>query len=131
VSQENVEIVRRAHAEFERGNFWLTEIFDPGVRVVWLGAVGMEEETVGLPDLSRVLMDWIRSWEQATNVAERIIDAGDQVVVIAEWQGRGKTSGVVTKWRYGAVWTLRDGKVTSIISHTDPAEALKAVGLEE
>jgi ketosteroid isomerase-like protein len=131
MSRENVEVVRRAHAEFERGNFWLTEIFDPSVRVVWLGAVGMEDETVGLPDLSRVLMDWMRSWDQATTVAERIIDAGDQVVVVAEWRGRGKTSGVVTKWRYGAVWTLRDGKVTSIVSHTDPAEALKAVGLEK
>jgi ketosteroid isomerase-like protein len=131
VSQENVEIVRRAHAEFERGNFWVPEFFDPGVRVVWLGAIGMEDETVGLPDLSRALMDWMRSWEQVTTVPERVIDAGDQVVIIAEWRGRGRASGVVTKWRYGAVWTLRDGKVTSIISYTDPDAALKAMGLEE
>jgi ketosteroid isomerase-like protein len=77
------------------------------------------------------MKNWMQSWEQVTSVAERVLDAGDRVVIIAEWRGRGKTSGVVTKWRYGAVWTLRDGKVTSIISHTDPAEALKAVGLEE
>jgi ketosteroid isomerase-like protein len=51
------------------------------------------------------------------------------VVAIAERRGRGKTSGVVTKWRYGAVWTLRDGKVTSLISYTDPTDALAAVGL--
>jgi ketosteroid isomerase-like protein len=73
----------------------------------------------------------MRSWEQITTVAEQLIDAGDKVVVIAEWQGRGKTSGVYTKWRYGAVWTLRDGKVTSIISYTDPAVALESVGLSE
>jgi ketosteroid isomerase-like protein len=64
-------------------------------------------------------------------VAEQIIDAGDQVVIIAEWRGRGKASGVFTKWRYGAVWTLRDGKVTSIISYSDPVEALEAAGLSE
>jgi hypothetical protein len=46
MSQENVEIVRNAHAEFERGNFWLPEIFDPHVRIVWLPVAGGETETV-------------------------------------------------------------------------------------
>jgi ketosteroid isomerase-like protein len=81
--------------------------------------------------MARAMKDWMQSWEQVTSVAERVIDAGDQVVTIAEWRGCGRSSGVFTTWRYGAVWTLRDGKVTSVISHSDPAEALKAVGLEE
>jgi ketosteroid isomerase-like protein len=78
-----------------------------------------------------MMKDWMQAWKQVTAVAERIIDAGDQVVTLAEWRGHGKTSGVVTRWRYGSVWSLRDGRVTSIISYTDPAEALKAVGLAE
>jgi ketosteroid isomerase-like protein len=131
MSQENVEIVRGAHAEFERGNFWIPEIFDPSVRVVWLPVAGGEVETVGLDGMARAMKAWIESWEQVTTVAERVIDAGDQVVVIAEWRGRGKASGVFTKWRYGGVWTLRDGRVTSIISYTDPAAALEAAGLSE
>jgi len=131
MSQENVEVVRGAFAEFERGNFWIPEIFDPNVRVVWLPVVGGEVETVGLEGMSRMMKDWVRSWEQITTVAEQLFDAGDQVVVIAEWRGRGKASGVFTEWRYGAVWTLRDGKVISIISNTDPTDALKAVGLSE
>jgi len=76
---------------------------------------------------------------QATNaavamrerIAERFIDAGDRVVVIAEWRGRGKTSGVFTNLRYGTVLTLREAKITSMISYTDPAEALEAAGLRE
>ena len=131
MSQENVELVRGAHAEFERGNFWIPEIFDPSVRVVWLPVAGGEAETVGLDSMARMMMNWMQPWEQVTTVAERFIDAGDQVVIIAEWRGRGKTSGVVTKWRYGAVWTLRDGKVISLVSYNNPADALKAVGLEE
>jgi ketosteroid isomerase-like protein len=79
--------------------------------------------------MSRTVKEWLRSWERLTIVAERFIDTGDQVVVIAEWRGRGKASGAVTKWRHGTVWTLRDGKVISLISYPDPAEALKAVGL--
>ena len=123
--------MRGAHAEFERGNFWVPEIFDPSVRVVWLPVAGGETETVGLNGMARMMKTWMQPWEQVTTVAERVIDAGDQVVIIAEWRGRGKTSGVVTKWRYGAVWTLRDGKVISLVSYTNPADALKAVGLEE
>jgi ketosteroid isomerase-like protein len=131
MSQENVEIVRGAQAEFARGNFWVPQIFDPSVRVVWLPVAGGETETVGIDGMARMMKNWMQSWEQVTSIVERTIDAGDQVVIIAEWRGRGKSSGVVTKWRYGSVWTLRDGKVTSIISHPDPADALKAVGLAE
>jgi ketosteroid isomerase-like protein len=132
MSQENVEIVRGAFAEFERGNFWIPEIFDPSIRIVWLpGPFGGDVETVGLEGMSRMMKDWMESWEQVTTVAEQVIDAGDQVVVVAEWRGRGKRSGVFTKWRYGSVYTLRDGKVISIDSFTDPAEALEAVGLSE
>ena len=96
MSQENVEVVQRAFAEFERGNFSIPEIFDPSVRVVWLPVAGGEQETVGLDGMARMMKDWIQSWEQITTVAEQFIDARDQVVIIAEWQGRGKASGVFT-----------------------------------
>ena len=63
---------------------------------------------------------------------ERIVDAGDdKVAVIAVWRGRGKGSGASTEWRYGGVWTLREGKVISIISYADSKDALEAVGLRE
>jgi ketosteroid isomerase-like protein len=81
--------------------------------------------------MSSVMMDWMRSWEQVTLVAERFIDAGDQVVVIGDWRGRGRASGVVTNWRHGAVLTLRDGKAVSVVSYPDPADALQAVGRSE
>jgi ketosteroid isomerase-like protein len=132
MSQENMEIVRSIYAAWERGDFGQSGVFDPGIRVVWLPSPeGEGPETVGLEGMGRAMKDWMESWEQVTTAAEQLIDAGDQVVVIAEWRGLGKTSGVFTKWRYGAVYTLREGKVTSIISYTDPAAALEAVGLEK
>lgn len=136
MSQENLELVQRAFAEFERGNFWVPEIFDPDVRVVWLAplvgaAVGEEDETVGLAGMTRSMKEWLDSFEEVTMVPERFADAGDRVVVIAEWRGRGKASGAVAKWRYGAVWTIRDGKVIDLVTYTDPAAALEAVGLSD
>ena len=132
MSQENVEVVRRAFAEPERGNFWVPEFFHPNVRVVWLDPLAAgKRETEGLDGLSQGIKGWVTSFDNVTTEAERIIDAGDQVAVIAAWHGRGKTSGVDVEWRYGAVWTLRNGKVISLVSYSEPAEALKAVGLEE
>ena len=131
MSQENVEIVRNAFMEFERGNFWLPEIFDPNVRFLGLRHGLDESEAVGLEGMGAAMKDWFEAWEQTTLAAEQILDAGDQVVVIATWRGRGNTSGVTTEQRHGEVWTLRNGKVISAVAYTDPAEALEAVRLRE
>ncbi len=131
MSQENVEIVKRAFAEFQRGNFWVPEFFEPDVRIRWLDAVGAPSETVGLQDMSTFMLNWLETFDNMSMVAERVVDAGDQVVVIAAWQGRGKASGVDTEWRQGTVWTLRDGRVASVIGYQEPSDALEAVGLSE
>ncbi len=43
----------------------------------------------------------------------------------------GEGSGVDTEWRQGTVWTLRDGRVASVIGHQEPSDALEAAGLSE
>src|SRR6188768_53286 len=65
MAQENVEIVRRVFAEFERGNFWVPEFFDPDVRVTWLDATpGGEAESVGIEGMTRTVGEWLRSWDR-------------------------------------------------------------------
>jgi ketosteroid isomerase-like protein len=62
---------------------------------------------------------------------EEIIDAGDQVVVVAHHQGRGRASGVDVDTRFYEVYTLREGKVSRVDEYTDRTEALEAAGLSE
>ena len=131
MSEESVEIVRRAYAEFERGNFWVPELFDPSVRIGWLDAVGGETETVGLQAMGEMMRSWLDVQEDMTLTAERIVDAGDRVVVLAAWRGSGKTSGVPTEMRHGSIWTLSDGKAISVLSYNDPADAFEAAGVSE
>jgi ketosteroid isomerase-like protein len=131
MSGDNVETVRGAYEEFARGNFWLPELFDPDVRIRWLDAVGAESETVGVQAMSSFVLDWLEMWDDLKLVPERIIDAGDQVVVIGAWRGRGKTSGVATEWRHATIWTLRHGKVISSVGYEDPGDALEAAGVSE
>ena len=60
-----------------------------------------------------------------------MIEAGDQVLVSATFQGRGKQSGVETAWDVWQLWTVQHGKVVHGQGFMSRAEALEAVGLSE
>jgi ketosteroid isomerase-like protein len=61
--------------------------------------------------------------------AERFIDYGDDVFVVAREQGRGATSGATVSARIYLVFTFREGKVLRYREFYDEAAALEAVGL--
>jgi ketosteroid isomerase-like protein len=48
----------------------------------------------------------------------------------APLRGRSKTTGLPVDMSFAQVFTVRDGKQTRMEMYADPAEALKAVGLE-
>ena len=50
-----------------------------------------------LEGMTGFVTDWLASWERATLTAEQVLDAGDRVVVIAVWRGRGRASGVAAE----------------------------------
>lgn len=60
-----------------------------------------------------------------------MIDAGDRVVAIGRMHGRGRTSEIRAEIPLGIVLTLGlDGKLVRYESFRQPAEALKAAGLD-
>ncbi|HTQ68360.1 MAG TPA: nuclear transport factor 2 family protein [Solirubrobacteraceae bacterium] len=59
---------------------------------------------------------------------QRVIDAGDEVVVLGVVRGTSP-SGVSIEGRQGYVWTVRDGRAVRFRWFVDPDEALEAVGL--
>jgi uncharacterized protein len=62
---------------------------------------------------------------------EELIDAGDEVVVIATARGQAPGSGIETQWRQGHVWQVRDGLAVRFRWFTDVSRALAAAGLRE
>jgi ketosteroid isomerase-like protein len=74
---------------------------------------------------------WFGTWDELNIAPGRVLDDGDQVLVMTRIEGRGKGSGVPVVIEGADVWTLRDGKVVSFAAFTDRAEALEAVGLSE
>ena len=74
---------------------------------------------------------WSSAFEELRVTFEEIIDAGDQVVVVAHHKGRGRGSGINVDARFYEVYTLREGKVSRVDEYTERAEALEAAGLRE
>jgi ketosteroid isomerase-like protein len=130
--EENVEVVRLAYERFNSGDV------DGLLRLC-----ATDFEFRDLPALpgSGVFVghDAFRAWyaqlsealEDIRFEAEKLIDAGDQVVVINHATGSGRGSGAGVETRFSNVWTLSNGKALSAISYDTHAEALEAAGLLE
>jgi ketosteroid isomerase-like protein len=75
---------------------------------------------------------WVRdSWSEFRIEPERFIDADDRVVVFTHIVGKGRASGVPVELHTANVFTVHDGRITSIRAYQDRSEALKAAGLQE
>ena len=130
MSQENVEIVRRAFAYEIYGVGDRAEaeaIFDPQVVM----NPSDEGPSYGFDAMRSDYERWASVFEELSVTIEEIIDAGDQVVVVAHHEGRGRKSGVKVDTRFYEVYTVREGKVSRVDEFTERAEALKAAGLPE
>ena len=74
---------------------------------------------------------WVGTWTDYSIELERVIDAGDRVVVICEERGTGKGSGLKMTTRVGMVVTVSGDQITRQVVYADPGEALEAAGLSE
>jgi ketosteroid isomerase-like protein len=134
MSQENVEIVRRAVE--------LIRPFDENFRGSRVGTnlldAAFEVHDHDSPDQDVLrghggFLRWVDDWDamEWTLEPEDFIDAGERVVVIARLTARGRASGVPLVRRDGMVWTVRNGKAVRLDYFNNPSEALEAAGLSE
>jgi ketosteroid isomerase-like protein len=130
MSQENVEVVRRAFAYEMYGIGDRAEaeaIFDPHVVI----SPTEEGPSYGLDAIRDNFEHWKAAWEELEVTAEEFIDAGDRVLVTVHHRGRGRGSGIEVDTRFYEVYSLRNGKVARSDEYADRAEALEAAGLKE
>ena len=134
MSEENVEIVRRAYVALTRGEEdTLRDLAAPELvvdfsrRLVEPGLVGRDEALgVFFSQLRETWDDW-PVWEP-----KELIDADDKVVAFIRTSARGKGSGVEVDAYVWNLWTFRDGKVVELkYFGDDQAAALEAAGLSE
>ena len=143
--QKNLEIVRRLYAD--GGPFALPmdsdeeralldhlfhEYYDEQVEVRMPADYPEGEQLLyGKRGMSRLLAMLRDSWTEFRFAAERFIDAGERVAVFIRVTARGGASGLATERETAHVWTVRDGRLSSIQIYRDRTEALEAVGLRK
>jgi ketosteroid isomerase-like protein len=124
MSKENVELVRRIYDAWDREesarDFIAADMeyanpsyaVEPGTRH------------------GRKSLNVVRgTYEDFEIKVERIIDAGEEVVVLAHYSGSGSVSGVPVAGEHGYVWTVRDELAVRFRWFQSHREALESVGL--
>jgi ketosteroid isomerase-like protein len=130
MSEENVEVVRKAidYEYYGVGDRAEAEaIFDPQVVLNPID----EAASSGFDAMRADMARWASAFDELKVTVEEIIDAGDQVLVVAYHQGRGRESGVEVDTRFYEVYTLREGKVSRVDEYIERDDALIAAGLSE
>jgi ketosteroid isomerase-like protein len=130
MSEENVEVVRKAIAYEYDGVGDRAEaevIFHPDVVLNPTD----EAPSSGFGAMRSDMERWASAFDELTVTFEEIIDAGDQVVVVAHHRGRGQKSGVKVDTRFYEVYTVHEGKVSRVDEYIERDDALEAAGLRE
>ena len=134
MSQENVEIVRRAVEVFARygtgGSFEGLIAEDVELRPAFEVTGGAN--FVGGQGFARFMRLWTEDFDDWKLEVDELRDAGEAAVVARMRQSaRGKVSGTPVELRYGMVFRLQDRQIVGMEVYMTDAEALKAVGLDE
>ena len=111
MSAENVEIVRDLTTRFAAGD---RESWREGLAedVIWDLSAARQSLNPrvyeGHSGVEQCFVDWLEPWENPTIEHLEMIDAGDSVVVVFRWSGRGKASGVDTEATMFGVHDVKD-----------------------
>ena len=130
MSQENVEIVRALFARWNEGDYSSTDWADPDITFVMRTPEGGTSH--GVDAMAESWRVFLGAWERFQGVPQKIIQVGNQVVVLNEFGGRGSASGVpIEGMRGAALFTFERDRVVRLVLFTDWDEALQAAGLRE
>ena len=131
MSQENVEIVRRAIAAYSRTGEPPEGFFDPQIEVWESPELPGELAGTGYHNLARAGEALLDSFEEWSIEPERFFDLGERILVFVRFRAKGKGSGVPVEAPLAYLYTLRDGKVIEWGLFGDRSKALEAAGLSE
>ena len=132
MSQENVDLVRAIHEALARGESPASlGLLHPDIEYVNPPGAVESGTRRGIAAYEDALGSMNESFEDVRVKIHEMKDVGDQVVVLATYSARGRSSGAQRESEDGYVWTVRNGLAVSFQWFNDPTKALEAVGLQE
>jgi ketosteroid isomerase-like protein len=130
---DNVEIVKRANAAFNAGEFEASlEVFAPDAELVDLANAPDQQSAIKGRNAIREAWDlWEAAFDRLRAEVEEYSGVGDFVICASHWVGEGKGSGISIDIRQFDLYEFRDGKVVAAtLGFRSKREALEATGLE-
>jgi ketosteroid isomerase-like protein len=132
MSQENVEIVRRAVEAFNEGGLEAAgelvaddlEFHEPPEQPAPRVARGRDE-------VLKMAGDFESAWAEHRTEPQEIRAVGDDKVLLLSVEHFRGRDGVEVSAPFGAVFTLRDAKIVRYQAFWDRQKALEAAGLSE
>ena len=125
MSKEHLEAVRASVEAYRRGDYVAASAYLAS-DVIW--EVGQELPANGPAAVRELWKRWDSEWDELETVAEELIDAGDHVVVVMHYRGRGRGSGVEVDDLQFEVHTFREGECVRKAEYPTRADALEAAG---
>jgi ketosteroid isomerase-like protein len=134
MSQENVDVVKRAIALLNRGD-WdeMALLAHPDIVFRDLRNAADTQQTLeGSQSVRALLAQWSEVFDDLGVDTYEYVDNDAYVVCDSRWYARGKQSQMPVDVRQTDVYELRDGRIISVtLGYANAAEALEAVGLRE
>lgn len=132
MSQENVELARRALAAYNAGDLdAVLDMLAPDVEIYsppeYLNPGTFHGHAGFLEWLGR----WLDAWDSFSVEAYDFRPIGDEAIASVRQYAKGKDSGVEVEMDVAYLFTFHDGKATRFHIYPRRADALQAVGLSE
>ena len=131
MSQENVELVRRAFQAFNERDY---ESLEAAVAddVEWRFIGGFADlvgpELRGRAQVREWFTEMVESLGSHSEI-EQVHESGERLVVIVRTAGAGEASGAPATLRFGQVYSFRNGLISAVDNYYEADDALAAEGL--
>lgn len=128
MSEENVEVVRRAHKAFaDEGVEAVLPFIDPEYEATTPSSLASEPDTYRGHDGVRRYFEAFGDGLDGVHFEAREFTAvGDQVLVDTVMHARGRTTGIDVEQHAFVLWTLREGLVVRQEAFPERGQALEA-----
>jgi ketosteroid isomerase-like protein len=132
MSQEDVEIVRRMHDAYARGDLQVTlACFDPELELSTAPSEPGTSTYRGIEGLREATTKWVGTWDDFHIDVEELTDLGEHVLARLHERGRGRGSGVEVERELFQLFTIRGDKIVRLRMFDTSGEALRAAGFSE
>lgn len=134
MSNENIEVVRRANAAFNSGDATASlDVWAPDAELRDLGNAPDQARIVkGREGIQKVGELWGAAFDEFSADIDEYIDGDDFVICSVRWHGQGKASGASIDLHQFDVYELRGGQIVrGVLGFRTRQEALEAAGLLE